>query len=220
MRSVLIVEDHEQMSQWLTEVVNEVFPEARVFSATTLSQARTLIQEEQFGLGLIDIGLPDGDGTDLIHELAAPPQHDCYCVITTIYDDDKHLLAALEAGAKGYLLKDQSRDRLCAQLLGISRGEPPLSPSVARRMLSFFRAPKPLSTPARQTEESVLTKRELDVLRLLARGLRRYEIADALGITANTVAGHVKTIYRKLNISGRAEAAVYAVNQGLTDDEA
>lgn len=219
MRSILIVEDHEQMSQWLAEVAHEAFPGARVDSASTLAKARCLVGEEGFALALIDIGLPDGSGIDLVAELVSGPQPDCFPVVTTIYDDDKHLFAALEAGAKGYLLKDQPRDRLLAQLEGISRGEPPLSPSVARRMLSFFQASRPDSPSDPNGDKPALTRRETEVLRLLARGRRRNDIADSLGITANTVAGYVKTIYRKLNISGRAEAAVRAVNLGLIDSD-
>lgn len=219
MRNVLIVEDHELVGQWLGEVVEAAFPGVQVARATTLAQARTYIKSERFFLALIDIGLPDGSGIDLIAEVFSDADHECYPVVTTIYDDDKHLLAALEAGAKGYLLKDETQERLSAQLQGIIRGEPPLSPSVARRMLSFFRTPRPYPSSSQGDDSSALTERETEVLQLLARGYSRNRIADEMGITANTVAGYVKAVYRKLDVSGRAEAAVRAVSLGLVDSD-
>ncbi len=135
-------------------------------------------------------------------------------IVTTIYDDDHHLFDAIAAGAQGYLLKDQHPDTLIEYLHRIDAGEPPLSPSIARRMLQHFsrsRPPAPAAIPA----EEVLTAREMDVLRLLGRGLRVNEAAHTLGLTPHTVAGYVKTVYRKLNISSRAEAALEAARRGL-----
>lgn len=211
MQSVLILEDHEQMAEWLAELVRDTFSDVRIHRATTLGQALEMARRKRFSVALIDIGLPDGSGIDLIGDLISGDENDCYPVVTTIYDDDKHLFAALQAGARGYLLKDQPRERLGEQLLGILRGDPPLSPSVARRMLRFFQPPRD------DSPQPHLTQRETEVLRLLARGARRNDIATALEISAHTVAGHVKTIYRKLNISGRAEAALQAVKLGLVD---
>ena len=94
----------------------------------------------------------------------------------------------------------------------IDRGEPPLSPSIARRMLEYFAKQ---AAPVADAQSEVLTARELDVLRLLGRGLRINEAARVLGIAHSTVAGYVKAIYRKLNIASRAEAAIEAVRRGL-----
>ncbi|GGX40929.1 response regulator [Saccharospirillum salsuginis] len=217
METILVVEDHEQMQAWLREVAEMAFHDAEVVTASTLGQARKHLETRRFSLALVDIGLPDGNGIDLIRELATQTEPECYPVVTTIYDDDQHLFSALEAGAKGYLLKDQPRERLCDQLKGISRGEPPLSPSVARRILRYFQPSTGSSLEENAQNENHLTNRETEVLRLLARGLKRNEIAERLGITANTVAGYVKTIYRKLNISGRSEATLQAVKMGLID---
>lgn len=217
METILVVEDHEQMQAWLCEVAESAFPGATVVTASTLGHAREQLQSRQFNLALVDIGLPDGNGIDLIRDITDQSQPECYSVVTTIYDDDQHLFAALESGAKGYLLKDQPRDRLSAQLQGISRGEPPLSPSVARRILRYFQSTSSPAAEDAPEADTQLTQRETDVLKLLARGFKRHEIADRLGITANTVAGYVKTIYRKLNISGRSEATLQAVKLGLID---
>lgn len=201
------------MRDWLSKVAAEAFPGAAVTAASTLEEARALVAERSFGLALVDISLPDGSGVALIGELAEDAKAETYSVVTTIYDDDQHLFTALEAGARGYLLKDQPRKRLVDQLQGIVRGEPPISPSVARRILRYFsRRPTPDVADAPQ-----LTDREREVLDLLSRGFNRNDIAQALDISPHTAAGHVKAIYRKLNVSGRAEATLEAVQLGIID---
>lgn len=214
MNNTLVVDGHEQMRVWLGDVAGEAFPGGAVFCAGTLSQARQLLQQEQFDLVLVDISLPDGSGIDLITELTAADS-DIYPVVTTIHDDDRHLFAALEAGAKGYLLKEQPKEQLVSQLAGILRGEPPLSPSIARRILRSFTRGRGSRNPSHTAV--LLTEREQEVLHLLAHGYTRNNIAEALDISPNTAAGYIKSIYRKLNVSGRAEAALEAVRMGLVD---
>lgn len=209
MRSALIVEDLPDSRLWLEKLVRDAFPDITTESANSLAGARTCLSGGQFGLILLDIGLPDGSGIDLLKELSGTAC-ESYVVMTTIYDDDDHLFGALQAGAQGYLLKDQPRQKLIEQLQGIISGEPPLSPSIARRILGHFQYRKPDISLCEE-----LSMREVEVLRLLANGHTRTDIALALGISANTVAGHTKNIYRKLNVSGRAEATLQAVRLGV-----
>lgn len=162
-------------------------------------------------LALIDLGMPDGSGLDIIRELNA--RYPAISrIVTTIYDDDWHLFEAIAAGAQGYVLKDHHPDTMVQYLHRIDNGEPPLSPVIAQRMLQHFAQFAPRMPEA----AGALTAREVDVLRLLGRGLRVAEAARILGITPYTVAGYVKAIYRKLNISSRAEAAIEATRRGLT----
>lgn len=220
MRDVLIVESDEFAGLVsLSEVVELAFPGVRVCRATSLVQARAYMAAENFFLVLIDIDLTDGSGIELIREVISNSVHECYPVVITHYDDDKHLFAALKAGAQGYLLKDQSEEKLTNQLRGIVRGEPPLSPRVLRRMLTFFRPQVSPSKPPSKRGPKALTKRETEVLQFLAYGFNRNRIAGALGITPYTVAGYIKVIYRKLEISGRAEAALCALKLGLMEKE-
>lgn len=213
MNTALVVEDHDHMRDWLAGVAADAFPGIEVTTAGTFSQARRRLAEQGFALALIDISLPDGSGVDLIEPLCADVRAETYPVVTTIYDDDQHLFSALEGGAKGYLLKDQPRRRLVEQLQGIVRGEPPISPSVARRILRFFNQRSATVNP----DAPQLTCREREVLDLLSRGFNRNDIAQALEISPHTAAGHVKAIYRKLNVSGRAEATLEAVQLGILD---
>jgi DNA-binding NarL/FixJ family response regulator len=146
-------------------------------------------------------------------------QPQCLPVVVTIYDDDEHLFPALQAGAFGYLLKEQPREALAAQLLRITGGEPPLAPSIARRVLSYFgqnrAVPAPEPPPADGAPEARLTAQELVVLQRVAKGFTLPEIAQQLGLSRHTIADHVKNIYRKLDVSSRAEATLEAARRGL-----
>jgi DNA-binding NarL/FixJ family response regulator len=219
----LIVEDQGDTRTWLGRMLASAFEGIMVSEAPTLSAARDWIASRRDTLSrdngvkhiaLVDIGLPDGSGIDLIRDLAR--HHPAVTpIVTTIYDDDHHVFDAIAAGAQGYLLKDQHPDTLIEYLHRIDAGEPPLSPSIARRMMQHFARPQPRALAAAIPTEEVLTAREMDVLRLLGRGLRVSEAARTLGLTPHTVAGYVKTVYRKLNISSRAEAALEAARRGL-----
>ncbi len=205
--SILIIDDLPDALRWLTAVCQKAFPEAELRSAENLQAALNALGEQAPDLALVDLGLPDGSGNEFITE-AARAHPDTVCVVTTVFGDDQHLFAALRAGAQGYLLKDRDQDSLAELLHGIVDGRPPLSPAIARRLLDHFHEP-----PA---ESDVgLTEREREVLTLLAKGLTVAEAAKLLDITPNTAAGYVKIVYRKLNVSSRAEATVEAARRGL-----
>lgn len=217
MKDALVLEDHAESREWLTGLLHDAYPGIEVVAVRTLAEALEQVASRCFGIALVDISLPDGCGTELVRVVRGSAAN-TYVVMASIFDDDEHLFSALQAGAQGYLLKDQPRSRLLSQLQGIVRGEPPLSPSIARRMLRHFRAVP--AAPTREPGNSQgLSERETEVLRLLARGFTRSDIAQALAITPNTVAGHVKNIYRKLDVSGRAEATLEAVRLGVVPSE-
>jgi len=211
MRSILIVEDHDDTRQWWESHMCAVFPESVTIGVSTLALARKALESKHFTLALIDINLPDGSGIDLVRELKQTSP-DTYSVISTIFDDDKHIFPALEAGAMGYLIKDQPRDRQIDLLREIVNGQPPLSPGIARKILNHFSASL---QPAQDKANIALTKRETDVLQMIAKGYNRPETAELLGLTLNTVSSYTKTIYQKLGVSRRAEAVIEAVRLGL-----
>lgn len=207
MHSVLIVDDHSYARSLLREIVQKIFEHAKIEEAATLLQARQLIAQQNYNLALVDISLPDGSGIDLVKDIISSDAQ-TYIVMATIYDDDQHLFDSLRAGANGYLLKDLSQDELESQISGIIRGNPPLSSSIARRLLAHF-------NDTRQLLKHDLTPRETDVLTLIGRGFTRKEVANQLNISANTAAEHIQNIYQKLNINSRAEAALEACRLGL-----
>ncbi len=204
----LVVEDMPDTRNWLEDVMSMTFPGIRIMVAATLAEAREAISSQVPDVALIDLGLPDGSGISLISELnRSAPQ--TLSVVATIYDDDHHVFPALRAGARGYLLKEQDKGILSRLLKGITSGEPPLSPSIARKLLHFFQ-PEPV-----QESDCRLTQREEDVLRLIAKGYKLADVGTMLNISRHTVAGYVKTIYRKLNVSTRAEATLEATRMGI-----
>lgn len=205
----LVVDDLPSSRDWLAHALHLAFPGITIDLAASLADASRLIAPAP-PLALIDLGLPDGSGVQLIERL----HKHTLCIVATVFDDDAHLFPALRAGAQGYVLKDQNHEALADMLRGIAAGQPPLSPSIARRLLRHF-APAP--QPARPPDETDLTPRETDVLRLTAKGLTRQEVAQMLQLSTHTVAGYLKDIYRKLSIGSRAEATLEAARRGLVE---
>lgn len=217
-RSAFIVEDIAETRSWLVKVAREAFGDIVVDTAVDMRTARKWLADHMpcpAGLvALIDLGLPDGSGIDLIRELR-DFHPEVEIVVTTVYDDDGHLLRAMAAGAHGYLLKDRDAAELVTRLRGLDHGQAPISPAIARRILDQFRLHASFMS-AGPTAAEALTARETEVLRLIGRGLTLAEAASVLTLSSQTVATHVKNIYRKLGIASRAEAALEANRRNLT----
>lgn len=215
-QSALIVEDLDEPRQWLQEVLPRALPSLKqVDAAATLQEAQRLMHGCRHDLAVVDWSLPDGTSRELIGALS---RQGTTVVVATIHDDDSHVFPALQAGASGYVLKSQPRAVVEAQLRRIEQGEPPLSPSIAMRVLHHFRqdeAPSSAATAAAEDADISLTQREVDILRLIGKGYKAVEISRLLNITLNTVNTYVRDVYRKLGISSRAEAALEASRRGL-----
>ena len=240
---VLILEDNPVARSFLCRVVRESFSDAlQITEVGDLESARRQIKlaqpvagadpEAAFRLVLVDLELPDGNGMELLTELVGYPATK---IVTTLYSDDDHLFPALQCGADGYLLKEDRFEVLVEELQKIVRGQAPLSPAIARRLLTHFRhggaaepaagdssfmPPSGFTTSKPAPIESApdherLTPRETEVLTFLSKGFTIKEIAGLMGIKWFTVNDHIKSIYKKLNVSSRAEAAVLASKQGL-----
>jgi len=215
MTNILLLEDLPQIRAWLSSLVMQVFPDAQIAEAARVHDALGLVSAIKFDLALVDLGLPDGSGVDVVAALREH-QPETQSVVVTIHDDDEHLFPALQAGAFGYILKEQPRELIIEQLQRISQGEPPLSPSIARRVMAYFAA-KSRPQPASATAVPIvsLTDRETEVLLRVAKGYTLPEIGQQLTLSRHTIADYVKQIYRKLNVSSRAEAALEAQRMGL-----
>ncbi len=216
MLNVLIVEDIVETALWIKERVERVFAESNVTLCHSIEDACNKIKTDCFLIALIDINLPDGSGLSLI-ETFKRLQEEATVVTVTIYDDDEHVFDAIRSGADGYLLKDLPAEQFEKKLEDVFRGEPALSPSIARKIMkSFSVTSEPIQSNAPKTR---LTHRELEVLTLLAKGLTRTEVAELLSLSPNTIAKYIKDIYRKLGVSSRAEMAVQACGMGLVTNE-
>ncbi|MEL6947521.1 MAG: response regulator transcription factor [Pseudomonadota bacterium] len=224
MQNVLIIEDHADALEQMTDIVHEAFGAPRVEGVSTLGAARARLATAAFDLVVLDLGLPDGQGEHFIPEVLAV-QPNAYIVVSTIHDESERLLTALQEGAKGYLLKEQPRGFLVGEFKGILKGKPPLAPAITRRLLEFVRAQKLETADAEQAGSAIpksavdftdqnsldsLTEREREVLGLVGKGFNRPEIAGILSISRHTVATHLSKIYEKLGIANRSEAVLAA----------
>ncbi len=207
---VLIVDDHSVVRQGLQMFLRldpelDVVGEARD-GVEALEQARKL----QPDVVLMDLLMPRMDGISAISAMRRELPDTEVIALTSVLEDEK-VIAAIRAGAIGYLLKDTEAHELRQAIKAAAAGQVQLSPEVAARLLREAR-------PAHQPVEE-LTPREMDVLRLLARGLINKEIAQELGIGDKTVKTHVSNILGKLGMLSRTQAAVYAVQMGLVADQ-
>ncbi|MDO9475696.1 MAG: response regulator transcription factor [Pseudohongiella sp.] len=208
--SALVVEDNPETRVWLCSCVVSAFPGLTVHAAANLAEAMSLLGGMQFDLALVDLGLPDGSGMDVIRALHSA-QAQCHVVVATIYDDDRNLFAALKSGAKGYILKDQDRGRIVSYLQGIKKDQPAMSAASSQRLINHF------NNKADALAQAKLTPREVEVLCMIGKGFSVEDAAGMLQLSSDTVKGYVKTIYNKLGVSNRSEVTLEAIRLGLID---
>lgn len=211
MKHVLLIDDEPDTREWSSQLVLDAFGDVTIVEADSLKQANDRVDQYPISLALVDIHLPDGLGVDFI-ERTKPAKPTLFCVVLTAFDDSEYIFAALKAGADGYLLKNHDKQRLVHALRDIMNGAPPLSPSIARRIIKHFRVQAPVVRPQKP---AMLTQRETEALSGIAQGLTRKELAENLGIRPGTVAGYIKRVYEKLDINNRAQAALAAKRMGL-----
>jgi two-component system, NarL family, nitrate/nitrite response regulator NarL len=233
---ILILEDQPDGIALLTAAIQGCFEQPQISLAMDLANARRVVaaqtKDALFDYALIDLRLPDGLSMDWLAEFkAAHPE--TQAIVTSLYDDDDLVFAALRAGADGYVLKGDGPEHMQHALRKVMLGEPPISPSIARKLMGQFRqspATEQTAAPAaefsssqaparalpQQHEMAVrLTAREVEVLGLIGNGLMIKQVASELGIGYHTVNDNIKSIYRKLGIRTRAQAAAEASRRGL-----
>lgn len=224
---VLIVEDEPEFLRRFSDAVI-ADPGLQLLGAVaTGAAALALLDAQPPDVMLVDLGLPDLDGVEVIRH-AARRCPECDVLVVTMFGDDEHVVASIEAGATGYLLKDASSERVAAAIHELRAGGAPISPSIARRVLARFRigaapsssassAPTSSAASSRAAApvESPLTPRETEILRMVAKGLSFETVGEVIGISPHTVVTHVKKIYRKLAVHSRGEAVYEASQMGL-----
>ena len=214
---ILLVDDHALLREGLAGIISSQ-PDMEVAGeANDGLEAVVMAQELRLDLVLMDVQMPALDGIEATRQIREKLS-ETTIVMLTVRDDDEKLLAALKAGAQGYLLKDiHSRDML-ALVRGALRGEAALSPRMAGRVLAEFqrmnaRVPAYLATD--EDELVDLTRRELETLSIVARGASDKEIAEELCVSIHTVKSHMRSILSKLHVNTRREAARVARRRGL-----
>ncbi|MGU3576538.1 LuxR C-terminal-related transcriptional regulator [Brucellaceae bacterium C25G] len=213
---VLIVEDDEIVSQRLVNLLLQLgYQSDALVVANTLVQARQCLKDQLAALILVDLGLPDGSGIDLIREIHEGNQSVPILVISA-WSTQEAILAALRAGATGYVLKERDDLEVALALRSVLRGGAPIDPLLARRLINEFASDENNnSLEDYELEIEKLSPREHQILRLVAEGMGNRDIAEKLSISRYTVECHVKNIYRKLAVSSRTRAVNAARLRGL-----
>lgn len=210
---VLIVEDEAETRQRLARAVAADSALELVAAVGDCASARAQCQRTPIQIALVDLGLPDGPGAELIRELRARDPDMLFMVITSLADEVS-VMQAIEAGACAYLLKDASLARVAAAIHETLAGGSPISPGIARHLLKRVQKSPQVEAPA-APPLLALSQRESAVLNLVAKGYAYAEIGSALGISVNTVGTYVRLMYRKLGVNSRGEAVFEALQQGL-----
>jgi NarL family two-component system response regulator YdfI len=207
---VLITDDHLIVREGLRLILETAENIEVVGEATDGGECLRLVSELNPDVILMDLQMPRMDGITAIQHLRKD-HADIAIVILTTYNEDDLMIRGLQAGARGYLLKDSSREHLLDTIIAASKGETLLKPEILARVLAAQSQPK---VAASTSVASALTERELEVLHAAARGERNKEIAYKLGITERTVKAHLASIYQKFGVDSRASAVAIAAQKG------
>lgn len=207
---VILVEDDPGFGDALCHVVEDSPGMRLAGRAVTRAEGLALLAGPPADVLLVDLGLPDGSGIDVIRA-AARDWPACHIMVSTNFGDETHVIRSIEAGASGYLLKDSAPARIVEEIRSLAAGGSPISPIIARKVLSRFRQDAARAVPA---EASPLSARENEVLGLITKGFSTAEIADLMTLSPFTVRSFVRRIYGKLKVSSKAEAIFEARSQG------
>lgn len=226
---VLIVEDDPQMREFFAASVRRSDQLTLVASVGTVADARAFLDDAARGpdVLLTDLGLPDGSGLDVIRH-ARQRHPECEALVISMFGDEDNVLASIEAGALGYIHKDAAPDDIAHTILEMKAGASPISPMIARRVLSKYlslQSNRPLApvdiaqaaikSGANDGEKGLLSRREQEVLELIARGFSYAEIARLQAVSVHTVQTHIKSLYSKLAVHSKSEAVFEATRMGL-----
>lgn len=209
-RRIALLEDDVNVAAHFVDIIDSDPGLVLDTQAGSIAQAQTIL-ERKVDLVLTDIGLPDGSGLDFIRTLKSA--QDCKILVVTAFGDRDTVVAALRAGADGYLLKDSTPETILDGIHVTLMGGAPISASAAVYLLDRLRQSDAEETPPAVAAES-LTRREVELLTVFARGQSYKEAARSLGISPLTVGNHVKAIYRKLEVTSRGEAVYVAMRRG------
>jgi len=213
---ILIADDHAVVRQGTRNLLDQEPDMKVVAEASDGEEAVMMAAELMPDVILMDIAMPHMDGIEATRQIKAECP-DINILVLSAYDDDQFVFKLLQAGAAGYVLKDVHGHELIAVVRAVYHGESVLHPKIARKVMARFMASP--GKPAAQASTDGLSDREIELLQLMTRGSSNKEIADELCLSIRTVQGHVQQIFKKLEVSSRTEAVVYALKKGLVELE-
>jgi DNA-binding NarL/FixJ family response regulator len=210
--NVLVVDDSKMIRRVLCDIINSDNRKKVVGEAANGKEACQLAAQVEPDVVVMDINMPVLDGVQATHYITeAKPETGV--IILTMYRQDQHVFEAIKAGARAYLLKDADSEELLRAIRVVATGEALLDSAIALKMMDEFRR---LQGDAAGTDGiTPLTERELDILRLVAQGLDNSDIGHQLGLSEKTIRNRLTTIFEKLHVNNRIQAALYALRQGL-----
>jgi len=208
---VLVVDDQAVVREGVVAILSYYSDIEVVGQAAEGSQAVDLAKETQPDVILLDLVMPGQDGLTAIPLIKEVSPKTCILVVTSFADNDR-VYQAIKAGALGYILKDATREQLLQAIRDVAQGRASLQPSIAVRLIQEINHPSELLYTA-----DPLTRRELETLRLIARGLSNQEIATELVVHERTIAKYVSSILDKLHLANRTQAALYALREGISN---
>lgn len=214
---ILLAEDHKVVREGTRRLLESQSDFEIVGEASDGVEAVELAKKYRPEMVIMDVSMPRLNGIEATKQIKAIYPNMAVLVLTG-YDDDEYVFALLEAGAAGYLLKEASGEELIDAIRQVMTGEPVLHPKIMRKVLNRLRAPG--EEQSSQTPGEVLSDREMEVLRLAAKGMSNMEIAESLTLSVRTVQTHLRSIFNKLGVGSRSEAIVYGLKKGwLTLEE-
>ncbi len=211
---VMLVDDHALMRKGVASLLAACPDIEVVGEADNGAEAVTRVADLMPDLILMDIQMPEMDGLEATRRIMAEHPY-LKIVMLTVSEEDRTLFDAIKAGAQGYLLKKMEPEEFLTMVRGISRGEAPISRTMASKILGEFS--RRVKGPQLEDPTAKLTPREREVLQLLTQGNTNKEIANALGVSENTVKNHLKNILAKLHLQNRVQAVAFAFREGLVE---
>lgn len=208
---ILLADDHALVRQGTRELLEREGDLEVIAEASNGEEAVRLACELSPDIALMDIAMPKLNGIEATRQIKAS-QSKVSVLVLTAYDDDQYIFALLEAGAAGYLLKNVSADELIVAIRAVAAGEAVLHPAIARRVINRFATTDPKAAQASAFDH--LSGREMEVLRLAAKGQKNQDIANMLFLSVRTVQTHLGNIFAKMGVSSRTEAVVEALRRG------
>ncbi len=207
---VVLADDHALVRSGLEQLLNADPGIEVVGIAANGIEAVRIVAETRPGVVLMDLQMPELDGVEATRRIVAdnPEDHPAQVVVLTSFSDTERIVAAIDAGAVGYLLKDAEPEALLDGIRAAARGESPLHPRAARQLLTA-------RTKKRPTDTVDLTRRETEVLQLVVQGLANKQIARRLGISERTVKAHLTSTFQRIGVSDRTQAALWAERNGI-----
>ncbi|WP_434533790.1 response regulator [Acinetobacter pragensis] len=216
---VLVVEDEEIIQFRLRKILNDLgYANDVLLFAKNVKEAFEILEQQPISLALIDLGLPDGHGTEIIEKIRAAESNTMILVISA-WSTQESLIGAIKAGATGYVLKERDDAEVLLSIRSILRGGAPIDPFIAREILKQIAQTEieqqTEAAGSSSADQNILTFREKEILNLVAQGLSNREIAEQLFVSRYTVESHIKHIYRKLSVTKRTKAVSAARSLGI-----